>query len=97
MKAFLRSRLLDRVAWRRLQLRHLEPAVIDLGENDFAALIAVINAEIVQLTGIGMVAGIPDLELGPLDGIAGDAVYLADLQAGLEGVEEGDGRCLTSL
>ena len=38
-----------------------------------------------------MVAAIPDLELSALDGIAGDAVYLADLQAGLEGVEEGDG------
>jgi len=44
-----------------------------------------------------MVAAIPDLELGALDGIAGDTVYLADLQAGLEGIEEGDGRCLTSL
>ena len=50
------------------------------------------NAEIVQLSGISMVAGIPDLELGTLDGITGDAVHLADLQTGLEGVEEGDGR-----
>ena len=39
-----------------------------------------------------MVAAIPDLELGALDGITGDAVHLADLQTGLEGVEEGDGR-----
>ena len=39
-----------------------------------------------------MVAAIPDLELGTLDGITGDAVHLADLQTGLEGVEEGDGR-----
>ena len=44
-----------------------------------------------------MVAGIPDLELGTLDGITGDAVYLADLQAGLEGVEEGDGRGFTGF
>ena len=44
-----------------------------------------------------MVAAIPDLELGTLDGITGDAIQLADLQTGLEGVEEGDGRCLTSL
>ena len=39
-----------------------------------------------------MVAAIPDLELGTLDGITGDAIQLADLQTGLEGVEEGDGR-----
>ena len=44
-----------------------------------------------------MVAAIPDLELGTLDGIAGDAVYLADFQAGLEGVEEGDGRGFAGL
>ena len=44
-----------------------------------------------------MVAAIPDLELGTLDGIAGDTVHLADLQAGLEGVEEGDGRGLTGF
>ena len=40
---------------------------------------------------------IPDLELGTLDGIAGDAIHLADLQTGLEGVEEGDGRGFAGL
>ena len=44
-----------------------------------------------------MVAAIPDLELSVLDGIAGDTVYLADLQAGLEGIEEGDGRGFTGF
>ena len=44
-----------------------------------------------------MVAAIPDLELGTLDGIAGDTIYLADLQTGLEGVEEGDGRGFTGF
>ena len=38
-----------------------------------------------------MVAAIPDLELSALNRIAGDTIYLADLQTGLEGVEEGDG------
>ena len=44
-----------------------------------------------------MVAAIPDLELSALDGITGDAIYLADLQTGLEGVEEGDGRGFTGF
>ena len=44
-----------------------------------------------------MVAAIPDLELSALNRIAGDTIYLADLQTGLEGVEEGDGRCLAGL
>ena len=44
-----------------------------------------------------MVATIPDLELSSLDGITGDAIQLADLQTGLEGVEEGDGRGFAGL
>ena len=44
-----------------------------------------------------MVAAIPDLELGTLDGIAGNAVYLADLQRRLERVEEGNGRGLAGF
>ena len=91
-EAFLRGRLLDGVPGRRFQFRYFVPAILDFGENNLAALIGVMNAEIVQLSGISMVAGIPDLELGTLDGITGDAVHLADLQTGLEGVEEGDGR-----
>ena len=44
-----------------------------------------------------MVAAIPDLELGTLDGITGDAIQLADLQTGLDGVEEGNGRGLAGF
>jgi hypothetical protein len=91
-EAFLRGRLLDGVAVRRFQFRYFVPAVLDLRKNDFSACVRKVSAEVVELTGVGMVAAIPDLELGALDGITGDAVYLADLQTGLEGVEEGDGR-----
>ena len=96
-EAFLRGRLLDGVPGRRFQFRYFVPAILDLRKNDFSACVRKVSAEIVELTGVGVVAAIPDLELGTLDGIAGDAIYLADLQAGLEGIEEGDGRCLTSL
>ena len=54
-------------------------------------------AEIVELAGISMVAAIPDLELGTLDGITGDAVHFADLQTGLESVEECNGRGFAGL
>ena len=94
-EAFLRGRLLDGVPGRRLQFRYLVPAILDLGEDDFSACVRKVSAEVIQLAGVGMVAAIPNLELGTLDGITGDAVHLADLQAGLEGVEEGDGGGLT--
>ncbi len=45
------------------------------------------NSEIVQFSGISMVAGIPDLELGSLDGIAGDAVHFTDLQRRFEALK----------
>ena len=82
---------------RCFQLRHLVPAVLDFGKDDLAALIGVINAEIVQLSAVGVVAGIPDLELRALDGIAGHAVHLADLQRRLECIEKGYGRCFAGL
>ena len=82
---------------RCLHLRHLVPAVLDFGKDDLAALIGVINAEIVQLSAVGVVAGIPDLELRALDGIAGHAVHLADLQRRLECIEEGYGGGFTCL
>ena len=44
-----------------------------------------------------MVAGIPDLELRALNGIAGHTVYLADLQRRLECIEEGYGGGFTGL
>ena len=78
-EAFLRGRLLDGVPGRRLQFRYLVPAILDLGENDFSVRVRKVSAEVVELAGVGVVAAIPDLELGTLDGIAGDAVYLADL------------------
>ena len=56
-----------------------------------------VGAEVVELAGVGVVAAIPDLELGTLDGITGDAVHLADLQTGLDGVEEGNGRGLAGF
>ena len=96
-EAFLRGRLLDGIPGRRFQFRYFVPAILDLGENDFSACVRKVSAEVVELAGVGMVAAIPDLELGTLDRIAGDTVYLADLQAGLEGVEEGDGRGFAGL
>ena len=96
-EALLRGWLFDGVAVRRFQLRYLVPAILDLRKNDFSACVRKVSAEVVELTGVGVVAAIPDLELGTLDGIAGDTVHLANLQAGLESVEEGDGRCLTGF
>ena len=82
---------------RCFQFRHFVPTIFDFGENDLAAFIRKIGTEVVQFTGIGVVAGIPDLELGSLNGIAGDAVHFTDLQRRLERVEEGDGRGFASL
>ena len=96
-EAFLRGRLLDGVPGRRLQFRYLVPAILDLRKNDFSACVRKVSAEVIELAGVGMVAAIPNLELSALDGIAGDTVYLVDLQAGLEGVEEGDGRGFAGL
>ena len=96
-EAFLRGRLLDGIPGRRFQFRYFVPAILDLGENDFSACVRKVSAEVIELAGVGMVAAIPNLELSTLDGIAGDTIYLADLQTGLEGVEEGDGRGLAGL
>ena len=96
-EAFLRGRLLDGVPGRRFQFRYFIPAILDLRKNDFSACVRKVSAEVIELAGVGVVAGIPDLELSSLDGITGDAIQLADLQTGLEGVEEGDGRGFTSL
>ena len=96
-EAFLCGRLLDGVAVRCFQFRHFVPTIFDFGENDLAAFIRKIGTEVVQFTGIGVVAGIPDLELGSLNGITGDAIQLADFQTGLEGIEEGDGRGFAGL
>ena len=76
---------------RRFQLRYLIPAVLDLRKNDFSACVRKVSAEVIELAGVGMVAGIPDLELSALDGIAGNAVHLTDLQRRFERIEKGDG------
>ena len=96
-EAFLRGRLLDGVPGRRFQFSYFVPAILDLRKNDFSACVRKVSAEVVELTGVGMVAAIPDLELGTLDGITGDAIQLADLQTGLDGVEEGNGRGLAGF
>ena len=96
-EAFLRGRLLDGVPGRRFQFRYLVPAILDLGEDDFSACVRKVSAEVVEFSGVGMVAAIPDLELSTLDGITGDAIQLEDFQTGLEGVEEGDGRGFAGL
>ena len=87
----------SRLPGRLFQFRYFVPAILDLRKNDFSACVRKVGAEVVELAGVGVVAAIPDLELGTLDGIAGDTIYLADLQTGLEGVEEGDGRGLAGL
>jgi len=43
------------------------------------------------LAGVGAIAAVPELEFGPLDGAAGDAVYLLDGKGGLFVVLEIDG------
>ena len=96
-EAFLCGRLLNGIPGRRLQFRYFVPAIFYFGENDLSACVRKVGAEVVELTGVGVVAAIPDLELGTLDGITGDAIQLADFQTGLESVEEGDGRGFAGL
>ena len=96
-EAFLCGRLLNGIPGRRLQFRYFVPAIFYFGENDLSACVRKVGAEVVELAGVGVVAAIPDLELGTLDGITGDAIQLADFQTGLESVEEGDGRGFAGL
>ena len=74
----LGGRLLDGVSRRGLQLSHLIPAVLDGVDGELAVFVRVEDPQVVQLAGGGVVGGIPDLELCPLNGSAGDAVHLVD-------------------
>ena len=56
-EAFLRGRLLDGIPGRRFQFRYFVPAILDLRENDFSACVRKVSAEVVELTGVGVVAG----------------------------------------
>ena len=74
---------LDGEAGGGLQLRHPVPAVSQALQHDLAVGVGEVGAQIVELTGVGVVAAVPHLKLGPLDGVAGDAVHLLDGQGGL--------------
>ena len=66
----------------RLQLRHLVPAVPQALQHDLAALVGKVGPQVVQLAGGGAVGAVPHLELGSLDGAAGDAVHFVDGESG---------------
>ena len=74
-----------------LQLRHLVPAVPQALQHDLTAGVGEVGAQVVELAGVGVIAAVPHLELGPLDGAAGDAVHLLDGEGGLFVVLEVDG------
>ena len=73
----------DGVSGGRLQLCHLVPAIPQARKLELAVFIGVEGAEVIDLAANRVVAGISDLELGPLQRIAGHAVHLFDRQAGL--------------
>ena len=64
--------------------------VIEPGEDDLAIPVCKVVAEIVYLSCEGVVAGVGNVELRALNGIAGDAVYLIDRDAGLNVVFKDD-------
>ncbi len=67
----------------RLQLFYPVPAVpegdVRLGENDTALGVRIVHAQVVILSGGGIVGGVPDLHLDIFDGIMSDLVFLDDL------------------
>ena len=75
----------------RLQLLYPKPTVtkreVRVGEHDTALFIGVENAQVVVLSGSGVVGGIPDLERHIFDSIMCDGIFLDDL----------DGRALIIL
>ena len=79
----LRGGLLHGVAGSGLGLGDLVPAVLQVGEGNHTVLIGGEVAQGVDLPGEGVVAGIGDGELGPLNGIAGYTVHLVDGETGL--------------
>ena len=80
---FLGGGFLDGVPSGGGQLRHLIPAVPQQVNKELAVLVGEEGAQAVQLPGGRVVGAVPNLELGPLDGTAGDAVYLVYGQGGL--------------
>ena len=80
---FLGCRFLDGKACGRFQLSDLIPAVPQIINDNLAVFIGEECTQAVQLTGGRVVGTVPDLELGSLDGAAGDAVHLIDGQGGL--------------
>ena len=87
----LGGRLLDGEAGGGFQLRHPVPAVPQALQHDLAAGVSEVDPQVVELAGVGAIAAVPELEFGPLDGAAGDAVYLLDGKGGLFVVLEIDG------
>lgn len=87
----LGGRLLDGEAGGGFQLRHPVPAVPQALQHDLAAGVSEVDPQVVELAGVGVIAAVPELEFGPLDGAAGDAVYLLDGKGGLFVVLEIDG------
>ena len=87
----LGGRLLDGDAGGGFQLRHPVPAVPQALQHDLAAGVSEVDPQVVELAGVGAIAAVPELEFGPPDGAAGDAVYLLDGKGGLFVVLEIDG------
>ena len=81
---------LDGEAGGGLQLRHLVPAVPQALQHDLTAGVGEVGAQVVELAGVGVIAAVPHLELGPLDGAAGDAVHLLDGEGRLSVILEVD-------
>ena len=75
--------LLDGETSRRLQLGHTVPAVPEQVQFELTVGVRVVSTKTVQLTGDGIVAAVPDLELRALDGAASDGIHLVDGQARL--------------
>ena len=75
--------LLDGVPRGRLLLCYLVPAVPQTGELELTVLAGVVGAEVVDLAGRCVVAGIGNMEFRARQGIAGHAVHLFNGQCGL--------------
>ena len=79
----LRNRVLrELVAGGRLGLFDGQPAVLDALQDDLARLIRLEGAQVPLLPGLRLVAGPGDVELGVLDGVMGDGVFLLDGDGG---------------
>ena len=65
-----------------LGLLDFQPAVLDALQDDLARLIRLEGAQVPLLPGLRLVAGPGDMELGVLDGVMGDGVFLLDGDGG---------------